>query len=109
MCEAAQVSGSSPADLAVAFRSLDRRLRESIGDGSEAAVSGLVGELRGHVEAAARVLGTTPDANAVAGAITARRPDDWDQPTLDELRRHALDAGAVLRRIAAATESDQND
>jgi hypothetical protein len=93
----------------VAFRSLNRRLRESIGDGSEAAVAGLAGELRSHVEAAASLLGTTPDADAVAGAITARRPDDWDQPTLDELRRHALEAGAVLRRIAAATESDGED
>jgi hypothetical protein len=109
MWEAAQVSGSSPADLAVAFRSLNRRLRESIGDGSEAAVAGLTGELRSHVTAAASLLGTTPDAAAVADAITARRPDDWDQPTLDELRRHALDAGAVLRRIAAATESDVSD
>jgi hypothetical protein len=108
VCEAAQVSGSSPADLAVAFRSLDRRLRESIGDGSEAAVSGLVGELRGHVEAAAGLLGTSADADAVAAAITSRRPDDWDQPTLDELRRHALEAGAVLRRIATETESDQD-
>jgi hypothetical protein len=109
MCEAAQVSGSSPADLAVAFRSLDRRLRESIGDGSEAAVAGLVGELRGHVEAAASLLGTTADAGAVAQAITARRPDDWDQLTLNELRRHALDAGSFLRRIAAATERDSED
>jgi hypothetical protein len=108
VCEAAQVSGSSPADLAVAFRSLDRRLHESIGDGSEAAVSGLVGELRGHVGAAASLLGTAPDAGAVAEAITARRPEDWDQPTLDELRRHALEAGSVLRRIAAATESDDD-
>jgi hypothetical protein len=109
MCEAAQVSGSSPADLAVAFRSLNRRLRESIGDGSEAAVAGPVGELRSHVEAAASLLGTAPDAGAVADAITARRPDDWDQSTLDELRRHALEAGSVLRRIAAATESDNDD
>ena len=109
MCEAAPVSGSSPADLAVAFRSLDRRLRESIGDGPEAAVGGLVGELRGHVDAAASLLGTTADPAAVAAAITARRPDDWDQSTLEELRRHALEAGGVLRRIAAATESDQED
>jgi hypothetical protein len=109
MCDAAQVSGSSPGDLAVAFRSLDRRLRESIGDGSDSAVGGLVGELRSHVDAAASLLGTTAEPNAVAEAITARRPDDWDQSTLDELRRHALEAGAVLRRIAAATESDQED
>jgi hypothetical protein len=109
MCEADSVSGSSPADLAVAFRSLSRRLREAIGDGSESTVVGLASELRDHIDAAARVLGTSADADAVADAILVRRPDDWDQPTLDELRRHALEAGAVLRRIAAATETDAED
>jgi hypothetical protein len=103
------VSGSSPADLAVAFRSLSRRLREAIGDGPESAVTGLAGELRSHVDASARLLGTQPDADAVANAIMIRPADDWDQATLDELRRHALAAGAVLRRIAAVTESDRDD
>ena len=93
----------------MAFRSLGRRLREAIGDGSESQVVGLVSELRGHVEAAAGLLGTSPDADAVADAIVARRADDWDEPTLDELRQHALGAGDVLRRIAAATESEVED
>ena len=92
----------------MAFRSLGRRLREAIGDGSESQVVGLVSELRQHVEAAAGVLGTSPDADAVADAILARRADDWDEPTLDELRRHALGAGDVLRRIAAATDADSS-
>ena len=91
------------------FRSLGRRLREAIGDGSESQVVGLVSELRGHVETAAGLLGTSPDADAVADAIVARRADDWDEPTLDELRQHALGAGDVLRRIAATTESDVED
>jgi hypothetical protein len=107
MCEADLVRGSSPADLAVAFRSLARRLREALGDGSESAVVGLVGELRSHVDGAARLLGTSPDADAVAEAVLARRAEDWDQPTLDELRRHALEAGGVLRRIAATAESER--
>ena len=103
------VSRSTPADLAVAFKSLARRLREAIGDGSESQVVGPVGELRQHVAAAAAVLGTAPDADAVAAAILTRRADDWDESTLDQLRRHALDAGEILRRIAAATESDRED
>jgi hypothetical protein len=102
------VSGSSPADLAVTFRSLARRLREAIGDAPESSVSGLVGELRSHIEAAAAVLGTSPDATAVADAIQARRSEDWDNASLAALREHALAAGAVLRRIAATTESDQD-
>lgn len=100
------MSGTSPADLAVAYRSLARRLREAIGEESEASVAGLIGELRGHIDAAAGVLGTAPDAEAVASAIVARRADDWDEATLTKLRDQALAAGAVLRRIAAATETD---
>jgi hypothetical protein len=45
----------------------------------------------------------------VADAILARRADDWDEPMLDQLRQHALDAGDVLRRITAATESDREE
>ncbi len=93
----------------MAFRSLGRRLREAIGDGSESQVVGLVSELRRNVEAAAGLLGTSPDADAVADAILARRADDWDEPTLDQLRQHALGAGDVLRRIAVATEADGDE
>jgi hypothetical protein len=102
------VSGTSPADLAVTFRSLARRLSEAIGDGSEASVSGLVGELRGHVDAAGTVLGVPAGAgaDAVADAILARRAEDWDQASLDELRRQALEIGGTLRRIATITETN---
>jgi hypothetical protein len=103
------VSRSSPADLAVAFRSYGRRLRESIGDAPESSVIGLVGELRGHIDAAAAVLGTSSDANAVADAILARRSEDWDDASLSALRQHADAAGEVLRRIAATTGSDEDD
>jgi hypothetical protein len=98
------MSQSTPADLAVAFRSLARRLREAIGDAPESSVAGLVGELRSHIDAAAAVVGVPADADAIATAILARPSDDWDEPTLDQLRRHALDAGAVLRRIAAVAD-----
>jgi hypothetical protein len=99
------MSGSTPTDLAVAFRSLSRRLREAIGDANPAIVAGPVNELQHHVEAAAKTLKVPADAEAVATAIQSRPADDWDAATLDELRRHALDAGAALRRIAAAAEA----
>jgi hypothetical protein len=107
-CQAGAVTGSTPADLAVTFRSLGRRLREAIGDGSEASVSGLVGELRSQVDAAGAVLGLPGGAGAdeVADAILARRPEDWDQTSLAELRQQALEIGGTLRRIATATETD---
>jgi hypothetical protein len=107
--QAGDVSGSTPDDLAVAFQSLARRRREAIGDSAPAALGGLPAELQRHIDAAAATLGTTGDAAAVAAAIRARRPEDWDGATLDELRRHALDAGDVLRRIAAAAGTDADD
>ncbi len=88
---------STPHDLAVTFRSLARRQREAIG------------ELHQHVEAAAKVLGTPSDANAVADALVNRPADAWDVETLDTLRQEALAIGAVLRRIAATTGADDQD
>ena len=98
------MSASTPADLAVTFRSLARRQREAIGDADPGAVSGLVAELHGHVAAAAAALHTSPDADAVAHAIEAVPADEWDEATLDTLRAEGLAAGAVLRRIQAAAE-----
>jgi len=99
------MSASTPADLATTFRSLDRRRREAIGDADPAAVSGLVAELQRHVDAAAGAVGSAADAGAVATAIEQRRAEDWDDATLEELRREALDAGAVLRRLTVAAEA----
>jgi len=98
------MSATTPADLAVTFRSLARRQREAIGDADPRAVSALVTELDGHVAAAAALLHTSPDAEAVANAIEARPADDWDDATLETLRTEGLAAGAVLRRIQTAAE-----
>jgi hypothetical protein len=99
------MSASTPADLAVTFRSLARRQREAIGDADAGALAGLVAELQAHVTAAGATLGTTGDGDAVAGAIERRAPEDWDDATLATLRDEGLAAGAVLRRLAAAAES----
>lgn len=69
-------------------------------------MSDLTAELDSHVAQAAAVMGTADDGESVAAAIEARRADDWDTAALDDLRRHALDAGAVLRQLAARAESD---
>lgn len=102
------MSGSTPADLAVTFRSLARRQREAIGDADPRALGGLVAELRAHVAAAGAALGTAGDAESVAAAIERRTTEDWDDATLTTLRQEALAAGAVLRRLAAAAESEQD-
>jgi len=103
------MSATTPADLATSFRSLARRRREALGDADPASVSGNLDELQRHLDAAAAAVGSAADSEAVAAAIEARRSDEWDEPTLDALRSHALEAGAALRRIAAATDSDAGD
>ena len=93
------MSSSSPEDLAIAFRSFDRRFREALGDNKAGAVSDLADTLREHVGAAAAALGTSADAASVAGELDRRPADQWDDATLDEVRRHALEAGGVLRKV----------
>ncbi len=96
------MSKSTPADLAVAFRSLVRRRDEAVEAAEGAPVGALLAELDGHVAAAAGVVGSAPDLTAVADAISARSLDAWDNASLDALRRIATDAGSVVRRIADA-------
>ncbi len=92
------MSPSSPADLAVTFRSIPRRLREAYGDDQPAAGSDLATQLA----AAGRLLGTAADPGAdrhgdraaPAGRMGRRRRSTG-------LRRSALEVGAELRRIAA--------
>jgi hypothetical protein len=94
------MSKSTPADLAVAFRSLARREREAVDAAEGAPVGDLLDRLRQTVAQSATLLGTAPDAAAVADAIAARPADEWDATTLDALREQATTAGTVLREIA---------
>jgi hypothetical protein len=98
------MTGSSPDDLVVAFRSFDRRAREAQGELEPAAVADLIGELQRHLGRAAAVLGSPPDAEAIADAIGRLHADEWTDDDLDEVRRAALDAGATIRRIAQRAE-----
>lgn len=102
------MSATTPADLAVAFRSFSRRQREAIGDANPATVGGLLAELQDHIAAAARAVRTSPDAEAVAEAIESRPADEWDDATLATLRAEALASGGVLRRLAAAAGADED-
>lgn len=100
------MSGSSPSDLSVTFRSIERRLAEALEPvgGDRAAVAGLVAELDGVVAAAAAIVGAGSGGRAVADAIDARPADAWQDEELATLRTHALDVGRLLRAIAAAAE-----
>jgi hypothetical protein len=106
------VTGSTPSDLAVTFRSVDRRLREAL-DGTpptDPAVAGLVGQLGAAVTSAASTMGVgagggdlAATANAVAERIDRVAADEWDA-RLESLRASALEVGRVLRSIAEQTE-----
>jgi hypothetical protein len=100
------MSKSTPYDLAVAFRSLDRRRAEAVEAAEGASVGHLLAELDGHIAAAAAVLGSAPNAAAVADAIQSRAIDEWDAGMLDELRRLATAAGTAVRRVAESGPSE---
>jgi shikimate kinase len=99
---------SSPADLAVTFRSIARRLREARGEAPASAVAPLEAQVDGHVRAAAGLVHSSADAESVAAAILERPADDWDEADLDALRANALEIGKVLRAVESlAAEHDR--
>jgi hypothetical protein len=100
------MSSSSPADLAVAFRSVTRRLHEAQGDAPHEITAEATAELLGQLEDAGRLLGCAADPAAVADAIGAVSADRWDDATLDQLRAIALDVGRLLRHIQTLTVGD---
>lgn len=102
------MSDSSPADLAVAFRSFPRRLRQALAalddDRAREAAPHAAAIRAGIAEAGSLVgvsAGTSGDdaATAVADRIEATHPDRWDDAVLAGLRRQALSIGAALRAI----------
>jgi hypothetical protein len=105
------MTGSTPADLAVAFRSLGRRLREALPpEGTEVQGEGTIAELRSVVDAAAAELGVPASpagdlgatGTAIAAAIDRVPADAWEIARLNRLRELALDAGRLLRQIEQA-------
>ncbi|MCX6521881.1 MAG: hypothetical protein NTZ21_14585 [Actinobacteria bacterium] len=95
------MSASSPADLALTFRSLTRRLREARGDLGAGIVAPQVAAIDRHLARAAHVMRSTPDPASIADAIEAMPAAGWDDE-LAELRTIALELGRELRAVAAA-------
>jgi hypothetical protein len=96
------MSDSAPADLAIVFRSLPRRLREARGEVPAELIGDHLGSIDRHVARAAQLVrarSTEPDA--VAAAIEAVPADGWGDE-LDELRTIALAIGRELRTVADA-------
>jgi len=108
------MSRTGPRDLAVAFRSLARRLREALGDSDETGAKDTpaAAELRSIVAAAATDLGVPAEGDlaamgeAVARAIEQTPADAWDTARLDRLRDLTQRAGSLLRAVAAEAGVD---
>ena len=94
------MSASAPSDLAVAFRSLARRLREaSSDDTSPAAIAAAESAVNAAIASAASVLHSSPSADAVASAIQARKAREWNDADLTAIQGHANAAAAAIRGL----------
>jgi hypothetical protein len=100
------MSAASPDDLAIAFRSVSRRLTEAQADAPNEVTASPTAELHGLVEEAARLMGTSNDPTSIATAIDGLPADQWNNETLDRLRTITLDVGRLLRHITALAERD---
>jgi hypothetical protein len=100
------MSGSSPDDLAIAFRSLSRRLKEAQGDAAPEVTASAHAEVRSLLDEAGRLLGAAADPAAVADAIAATKADQWDAALLDRLRAIAIDLGRLVRHIGTLAGTD---
>ena len=95
------MSKSTPSDLAVAFRSLPRRLSQARNDDTPAAaVAAATSAVEGALAEAAGVVGSAAEAAAIAAAIDARDIRDWTDSDLGALQA-AADRGATAVRTLA--------
>ena len=101
------MSSASPADLAITFRSVPRRLREAQGDATPQATAAPTAELHGLLHEAGRLMGTAADPATIADGIEGTHADSWDDSVLARLREIALDLGRLLRHIATLAEGDE--
>ncbi|CAB4891867.1 unannotated protein [freshwater metagenome] len=94
------MSKSTPADLAIAFRSLPRRLREATSpDTDPAARATAATGVDTALGAAAIQMACASSAEAVAAAIEQRHTIDWVSSDLDALQSLARQAAAAIRAL----------
>lgn len=99
------MSNSSPADLAVAFRSLPRRLDSAAADAPAPAITAARAGVDDAISQVARLLGAPVSAAAVADAIDQRRLEDWADSDLQQIQTHADAAGRAIRVLSDAAEA----
>jgi hypothetical protein len=94
------MSKSTPRDLAVAFRSMSRRLRDAQDDDTPpVAVASAENEIQKAITSASAVLGSAATAEAVASAIEARRVSDWSDDELAAIQVFADNAARAIRGV----------
>jgi hypothetical protein len=98
------MSRSAPSDLSIVFRGLPRRHREARADAPAFVTTDYDKRIDELVADAARQLSCPADAAAIADAIDARSADDWTEQHVGQLQATALEVGATLRALQAATE-----
>ena len=104
-----RMTGSSPQDVAVAFRSFPRRLTSILAgaedDAHRTSAGPLVQQLDGVIRGAARAIGapSTGDlpgvAAGLADAVDNKPAKEWTDELLAEVRDAALEGGRLLRLI----------
>lgn len=98
------MSTSSPADLAVAFRSLPRRLEQASNDDTPPAdVAKAQAAVHDAVIAAATRLGAAATTEGVAAAIDHRHLSDWTDDELAGLQVNAMTAAKAIRDLENAS------
>ena len=99
------MSKSSPRDLAVAFRSLARRLHDAHDDDTPPEVSASASsEVRKAIAGAAAVLGSAATAEGVADAVASRRNEQWTGADLDTIQKHADAAARAIRTVQDSSQ-----
>jgi hypothetical protein len=101
------VTGSSPSDLAAAFRSLHRRVVEALEPvgGDRSVAPDALARIDAIVVEASRILHTGESVEAVAKALDTRPASTFTPNIMGPLRNLALEAGSLLREVAHAAEA----
>ena len=100
------MSISGPSDLAIAFRSLNRRVAEAMEplDDERHVVAAELDQLDAIIREAGAVVGSSGVSEAVADALENRPADSWKVGQIEQVQQLALRAGQVIRSIAEQAE-----
>jgi hypothetical protein len=103
------MSRSSPADLAVAFRSVPRRVHDALDGCEDASTWSGHTRIETALREAADLVGATSDPLDLADVIDRRRAADWSDTDLRRLQTLALQLGALVREAEALRDESPSD